>query len=324
MSSVEDSLNSTTPVPGQKPVMGSTRTPGLISQYSPVRQSPFQGIALEPPIPENVPDQQPLPVITRPLTGALPSPNVTRNLQDVQTGALPSLRNTTSSLREPVLIRATGRKSTGTLRPPQGRRWVVHIAATLALILLGVVTLLAVAPAGKADESGFNPFQSFMNWSQGNSSNPSFLAQQAATVTAVTQDGYQPPTHQTYQGLPQAPSSVGTYDGFTFGQCTYWADYYYHELTGFWVPWSGDAWAWAYGARADGWNVSSTPHFPSIIVLQPGVQGAGGFGHVAVATGYSGNGVITSTMNWYAGGGGWDRVSTWIFYPGPGVVFVWK
>jgi surface antigen len=324
MSSVEDRLNSSTPVPGQKPITGSLRRPGLLSQFSPAEQSPFPDVATQSSIPALVPDQQPFPGVTRPLTGSLPSPGVTRNLPEVQTGALLPLRNPTSSLREPVLIRATGKKSSGTLRPPQGRRWVIHISATIMLILLGVVTLLAVAPAGKADESGFNPFQSFMNWSQGNSSNPSLLAQQAATVTAVTRDGYQPPTHQNYPSLPQAPSGVGTYDDFTFGQCTYWADYYYHQLTGFWVPWSGDAWEWAYGARADGWNVSSTPHFPSIIVLQPGVQGASGYGHVAVAIGMSGNGVLTSNMNWYAGGGGWDRVSNWVFYPGSGVSFVWK
>jgi surface antigen len=324
MSSVEDRLNSSNFVPGQPPKSGPLRMPGLVSQYSPAPQNPFPDDAAQPSTSALVSDQLLSSGDTRPLTNTLMSSGVTRNLPDVQTGALPPLRSTTSALREPLLIRSTGKKSSGTLRAPQGRRWVIHISATIMLILLGVVTLLAVAPAGKADQSSPNFFQSFMNWSQGNNNNPSLLAQQAATVTAVTQDGYQPPTQENLPSLPKAPSGVSTYDDFTFGQCTYWADYYYHELSGNWVPWSGDAWEWANGARAYGWNVSSTPHFPSIIVLQPGVQGASGYGHVAIATGFSGSGVMTSNMNWYAGGGGWDRVSNWVFYPGAGVLFVWK
>ena len=63
---------------------------------------------------------------------------------------------------------------------------------------------------------------------------------------------------------------------------------------------------------------------PSIIVLAPGVQGAGGFGHVAVVERINSDGsVYVSTWNWYAGGGGWARTSYWTFYPGPGVTFVW-
>jgi len=63
---------------------------------------------------------------------------------------------------------------------------------------------------------------------------------------------------------------------------------------------------------------------PSIIVLAPGVQGSGGFGHVAVVERINPDGsVYVSTWNWYAGGGGWARTSYWTFYPGPGVTFVW-
>jgi surface antigen len=323
MPSVEDRSNSTGSGSGQQFKVGAMRK-GLLSQYSPVPQEPRADVSTRPSIPVIVPDQQPFPAVTRPLTGVLMSPGVTRSLPDVQTGALAPLRSATSTLREPVLIRATGKKSTGTLRPPQGRRWVIHISAAFMLVLLGLVTLMAVSPAGRADQGGFSFFQSFMSWTQGDSSNPSLLAQQAAAATVITRDGYQPSSQQNNPYLPKAPGGVSNYDDFTFGQCTYWADYYYHELSGFWVPWNGDAWLWASGAREYGWNVSSTPHYPSIIVLQPGVQGAGGYGHVAVATGPSGSGVMTSTMNWYAGGGGWDRVSSWVFYPGPGVVFVWK
>ncbi|TMD71450.1 MAG: CHAP domain-containing protein, partial [Chloroflexi bacterium] len=108
-------------------------------------------------------------------------------------------------------------------------------------------------------------------------------------------------------------------------QCTYWADLRYHQLTGFWVPWGGNAWEWAAGASASGWNVSSSPHVPSIIVLQPGVQGAGGFGHVAVVERINSDGTVyTSNWNWYGNGGGWATWSSWDFTPGPGVSFVWR
>lgn len=313
MSSAEDRLNrSAISAPGQKRTSGLLHRPEFVSQFSPVEQSPF------PELPAQSDS------VTRPLV-AQSSPEVTRNLPALRTGTLQLQRPTTTALRQPVVIPATGKKSSGTMRPPRGRRWVIQIAATAMLVLFAVGALLVAAPAGLANEIKGGPFQPLMSWVQGNNSNPSLLAMQAATVTAVTQDGYQPPHPVNNPGLPQAPAGESGSDGFTFGQCTWWADYYYHQLTGFWVPWGGDAWEWANGASAYGWNVSSSPHVPSIIVLQPGVQGAGGYGHVAVVTAINGNGsVTTSTMNWYAGGGGWDRVSTWVFNPGPGVSFVWK
>ncbi len=190
---------------------------------------------------------------------------------------------------------------------------------------MAIGTLLAVVPAGTNAEKGFNPFRPIMNWVEGSNNNPSLLAEQAATVTAVTRDGYQPSSNQPYSGLPAPPAGTSGYDGFTYGQCTYYADFRYHQLTGNWVPWGGDAWAWAAGARAYGWNVSSIPHVPSIIVLQPGVQGAGYFGHVAVVEGINKDGSVYATnWNWYANGGGWARWSSWNFSPGPGVSFVWK
>lgn len=314
MSFAEDRLNrNAISAPGQRRTSGLLKMPGLVSQLSPVEeQSPFPDLPTGPTS------------ITRPLDPQS-SPGATRNLPALQTGALQLQRSTTTALRQPVVIPATGKKSSGTMRPPHGRRWVIQIAATAMLVLFVVSALLIVAPAGLANDLKSSTFQPFMSWAKGNNSNPNMLAMQAATVTAVTQDGYQPPHPVNNPSLPSAPPGIGGYDGFTFGQCTYWADYYYHQLTGFWVPWGGDAWLWASGASQYGWNVSSSPHIYSIIVLQPGVQGASGYGHVAVVTAINGNGsVVTSNMNWYAGGGGWDRVSTWTFYPGPGVSFVWK
>jgi surface antigen len=97
----------------------------------------------------------------------------------------------------------------------------------------------------------------------------------------------------------------------------------YHALTGYWVPWLGNAYQWAYGASSSGWIVSSTPRVPSIIVLQSGVQGASYIGHVAVVERINADGsVYTSDYNWYSNGG-WDILSYVTFTPGPGVSFVW-
>lgn len=320
MSSVENRPNSTT--------TGPLELPGLVNQLSPVEQLPFPDSTTQPlgtPHPSNYLSAS---GVTGSLSDRAIAPVVTRSLPEVQTGALSPVKSTTTALRQPVVIRSTGKKSTGTMRAPQGRRWVVHLSATSLLVVIAISTLIAVLPAGNNGEARFNPFQPILNLAQGNNNNLNLLAQQAATVTAVTRDGFESGTsNQSYPGLPTAPPSItgnSGYDGFTYGQCTYWADLRYHQLTGYWVPWGGDAYAWAYGARASGWIVSSSPHVPSIIVLGPGVQGASGFGHVAVVERINSDGsVTTSNWNWYAGGGGWARTSYWTFYPGPGVTFVW-
>ncbi len=146
-----------------------------------------------------------------------------------------------------------------------------------------------------------------------------------ATATASTQDVVNPTSSSSNSGSP-SPSPIvgGTLNHFALGECTYWADLRYHQLTGYWVPWTGNAYQWAAGAAASGWVVSSTPKVPSIIVLQPGVQGAYGVGHVAVVERINSDGsVYTSNMNNYSNGGGWDIVSYATYYPGPGVSFVW-
>lgn len=120
------------------------------------------------------------------------------------------------------------------------------------------------------------------------------------------------------------------------GQCTWWAQARYHELTGLWTPCTGNAGQWAAQAKAAGWETGSTPPngIPSIICLQGNAgQGVtpGGVGHVAIVESINTDGsVITSNMNWAAGSAfnadintyGY-RVTTITFKPGTGVSFIW-
>ena len=320
----------------QRSVTSELQLPGLVSQLSPAEQVPF---------PKNTPlpgkrtrylEYDSSPGISGPLTETVPSPdttgsllenitppNVTRVLPDIHTGALPSssTRSTTTALRQPVVIRGTNTKSPRTIRPPKGRKRVISIAVISLLFLITLGTAFAVSPLGNVTGHGTNPIQFVANLVHNNNSNLSLVTQQQATATAVIrQDGYDP----TSSGATTLMGG-GSLNRFAFGQCTYWANYRYHQLTGYWVDWLGNAYQWKAGAGAAGWIVSSKPNLkgPSIIVLQPNVEGASYFGHVAVVEKVNSNGsVYSSNFNWYANGG-WDTLSYWTFTPGPGVSFVW-
>src|SRR5581483_7405153 len=255
-----------------------------------------------------VPGQQSfgnLPVsanVTQVLVDLSASANVTRQL--TQMGMLPE-RTTTTNLRQPVIIRGTGKKSRGAAPPPppKKRRMMVHVAVTALLLFIVISTLIAVIPLGTEGRAGgYNPFQPIINLVNTNSNNTGLIAQQAATATAVTQDGYDQ-GNQTYAGVQSAPlvpaGPGGTLNRFFYGQCTYWANMRYHQLTGNWVTWLGNANQWSYGAAQSGWVVSPTPKVPSIVVLQPYVEGAGGYGHVAVVEKINDDGsVLTTNFNW--------------------------
>ena len=337
----------------KEPANSGTRpqVPGLMNELSPIEQVPFPEISnisnvisQASPVSESTPLVFPIseasPLLTHQLpstakTTPLPSPSVTRVLStvtrmlpEVQTGDLPQLRSTTTSLRQPTVIRATGKKSTGTMRPPQGRRMVVHVAVTVLLAFIVLGSLIAVAPIG-TEGKGYNVFSPIVKYFSNKSNNNVLLAQQAATATAVTQDGYDPGNSQTFAGVPTAPASFGGGTGaggvgnhFFWGQCTYWAAFRYHQLTGLWVPWLGNAGDWAYNAPGFGWHVSYAPRVGSIIVLAPGVQGAGGYGHVAIVESINADGSVnTSNFNW--GYGDFGVMTYHTFSPGYGVTFVW-
>ncbi len=150
------------------------------------------------------------------------------------------------------------------------------------------------------------------------------------------------------QYVPQVQAQIGgsnvatkSGDGNNFppGQCTWWADERYHQLTGLYVPWNhtgqANAYQWLAQAKAFGWKTSSVNPIgiPSIICLQ-GNAGQGvesSLGHVAVVEKVNKDGsVVTSGMNWRVGPafktslntGGYP-VRQVTFRTGSGVSFIW-
>ena len=127
-------------------------------------------------------------------------------------------------------------------------------------------------------------------------------------------------TNTSHTSSSTAP--VGQTNPYSYPQCTWWADERYHQIHSVYVPWSTNANAWQWSARAAdfGWHVSSKPTVGSIVDLQPWVQGAYGLGHVAVVEQILANGnVIASNMNW----GTTPTVVTNVqFSLGPGVSFI--
>ncbi|GCE47855.1 surface antigen [Thermosporothrix hazakensis] len=115
----------------------------------------------------------------------------------------------------------------------------------------------------------------------------------------------------------------GSGNYFPYGQCTWWANERFHQLHGYYVPWTtnSNAWQWVDRAREFGWNVSYTPVRGAVVVLQANVQGASWLGHVGIVESINADGSVTvSNMNW--GANPWS-VSYSTIYPGSGVAFVY-
>jgi len=266
------------------------------------------------------------PSLSDPLT-PLPASNATR----VLTGTLVGSGEATVQ-RAPVIIRGNMKKPVAgpSLKPHPTRRRIVSLVGVVVLFVVISFSLLATTSLGhsigpnSSPSNGNSPMEMVNNGGSGNTLN-SVVAQATATAVYTYQqsDGYDPNSNG---GMTVAAGNSPR--AWPIGQCTYWANAYYHQLSGWWVNWSGNANQWADGASAAGWNVSTVPHVPSIIVLMGGVQGASyAYGHVAVVTSIiNSNTVATSNMNWYENGGGFDIVSTVDFNYGPGyygVYFVW-
>jgi surface antigen len=276
----------------------------------------------------------------------------------------PTAEESKGPARPALVIPTTGKKSAGTLRAPaRGKRIVLHAGVTLALIVVLVGVFSAFLPVDTHGQTGsFGIFRPLLNMTTSKQAHTALIQSQAATATAVTQDGYeyngagggytfadvntniapqQVPTPTTTNptntensgdstigtGSSTSSTSSGTIsdadfnDPFTPGQCTYWADYRYHQLTGYAVTWTGNADVWAsMAAGTPGWIVSSTPHVPSIIVLQPGTQYAGPYGHVGVVESINSDGsVYTSDWNIV----GWGVLSYQTYQSGAGVQYIW-
>ncbi len=289
------------------------------------RQLPPDAVAAPPPRVTRQLILEPAPEATRqPVAAPTPRvpdvsslPKVTRQL------SAPLARLTDQDTqRAPLVIKGEMKKlalAPAAFAPAeqQKRRRTINLIGMGFLLLIIGLTVLTATPLGQ-DFAGLEFGSSlFHNPNAG----PSSLVAQA-TATAIyhqRNDGYDPLARGS-QIIGDALHSLG----WPVGQCTYWANLRYHDLTGYWVSWNGNADQWVAGAHMAGWNVSQSPHVPSIMVLMPGVQTAGGYGHVAVVEGINSNGTVhTSNMNWYSNGGGFARESTADFTPGPGTYFVW-
>ena len=225
------------------------------------------------------------------------------------------------SQRLPVIIKGEMKKRPRDKRPiSTKRRLIVTVAGLLVLILITGGTLLSVSPLGHdlgLSMPGIGGVGTGLFAS--NKTNLDGLQVQA-TATAVSNK-----VNDGNSGYNSVSVSTGSGSlNWPYGQCTYWANYRYQQLSGHYVNFTGNAWQWYAGAIAAGWNVSDTPHSPSIIVLAPyNPQGSYGYGHVAVVEKIiSSTEVLTSNMNWYANGG-WGIVSDWNFTTGSGIHFIW-
>ncbi len=96
------------------------------------------------------------------------------------------------------------------------------------------------------------------------------------------------------------------------GQCTYGALIQFHNATGVYPAVYGNAKDWKASAQQNGWTVVLDAEQRSIVVFQPGVQGADAtYGHVAWVEGVDmradGRYVHILEMNGPAGAWNWDR-----------------
>jgi surface antigen len=113
----------------------------------------------------------------------------------------------------------------------------------------------------------------------------------------------------------------GNFYSWAFGQCTWWAQW---ERRAENLMHMGNAQNWAGVAATRGYTISSHPRPNATVVFQPGVQGAGGAGHVAhVVAVYPGGWFLVSEMNFYWNGGGLARVDYRYVHSGWGVQFIY-
>lgn len=268
---------------------------------------------------------------------------------DRQTGEYPTVtlslmasHPTTTALRLPTVIPGSRKPRRQKPHPfSTGRR--ILFSLSLVGLCIGLMTLSAFAAISPIDHQGHSQglralFQPLMNLVTTKHNNGGSLSIQAAQATAMAVRGYDPASAHPQSASPppaqatSAPAPTGgpitsgtsTLNHFFSGQCTYWANYRYHQLTGVWIPWFGNAYEWYQQAINYGWHTSTSPNpnGPSIIVLGPYVQDdLSAYGHVGVVEHINGDGTVTtSNMHWPTAG----VVSYVTFrYPVSGTHFIW-
>jgi surface antigen len=107
----------------------------------------------------------------------------------------------------------------------------------------------------------------------------------------------------------------------TPGQCTWGALSKWYQSEGYYPGgWTGNAMTWDSGARAAGYTVSGTPRARSILVMEAGVHGSSGVGHVGWVTSVSGGRVTIVEMNALAGP---YNYNTRTLTDGPGMKYIY-
>ena len=89
------------------------------------------------------------------------------------------------------------------------------------------------------------------------------------------------PVPQPAESFGATTGLTGTRNTFYEGYCTWGAALKFHESTGLWPGWSGDAKDWAGHAEEAGWTVQPIPAARSIVVVQPHEGTSSSDGHVA-------------------------------------------
>lgn len=107
------------------------------------------------------------------------------------------------------------------------------------------------------------------------------------------------------------------------GQCVWWVEI--KRLDERFIGLGTYAYQWAANAPKHGFKTGTTPRVGATVIFQRGVLGASSYaGHAAhVEKVYSGGWFLVSEMNFYAHGGGWDRVSYRYVHVGSGVSFIY-
>src|SRR2546430_1674054 len=93
---------------------------------------------------------------------------------DINTGALsfPPTVSTTTALRQPIVIRGSGKKKTpANHHPPKARKWVISVSAIALLLVITLGTAFAVSPLGSENGHFINPIQLVANLVHNSSNN---------------------------------------------------------------------------------------------------------------------------------------------------------